>query len=40
MNEGRVGPDRIMQAAEADARQAVVSDPAAAAGKAGRTWPT
>jgi hypothetical protein len=33
-------PDRIMQAAEADARQAVVSDPAAAAGKAGRTWPT
>jgi hypothetical protein len=40
MDEGRVGPDRMVQAADADTRQAVASDRTAAAGEAGSGSPT
>jgi ERF superfamily len=35
LNEGRVGPDRMVQAADADTRQAVASNPTAVSGEAG-----
>ena len=35
LNEGRVGPDRRVQAADADMRQAVASNPTAVSGEAG-----
>jgi hypothetical protein len=40
MDEGRVGPDRMVQAADADTRQTVASDRTAAAGEAGSGSPT
>ena len=40
MNEGRVRPDRMVQAADADTQQAVASDRTAAAGEAGSGSPT
>jgi ERF superfamily len=40
MDEGRVGPDRMVQAADTDTRQAVASDRTAAAGEAGSGSPT
>ena len=40
MNEGRVGPDRMVQAADADTRQAVASDRTAASREAGSASPT
>ena len=40
LNEGRVGPDRTVQAADADTRQAVASDRTAASREAGSASPT